>query len=217
MTPDFLLISDPFVKRISVIESHEPLVNLADLSIFLSARRVSSNDLFSFVRKNVADRLLRANALLPRGMSLLFEEGYRPIALQRKLFDDYYRKLAAANPEWTNERVRLDATKYVAPPDGVPPHSTGGAFDVSLADERGNELAMGSCSDDTPDENNDMNFTDCTEISEEARSNRMRLAEALSEAGFVNYPAEWWHWSYGDQYWACSAGAQFAIYGSVIL
>jgi D-alanyl-D-alanine dipeptidase len=25
-------------------------------------------------------------------------------------------------------------------------------------------------------------------------------------AGFVNYPPEWWHWSYGDKYWAFISG-----------
>ena len=24
----------------------------------------------------------------------------------------------------------------------------------------------------------------------------------MEKAGFINYPAEWWHWSYGDCYWA---------------
>jgi hypothetical protein len=32
------------------------------------------------------------------------------------------------------------------------------------------------------------------------------LATAMSAAGLVNYPAEWWHSSYGDQYWAFQAG-----------
>ena len=24
----------------------------------------------------------------------------------------------------------------------------------------------------------------------------------MTSAGFVNFPAEWWHWSYGDREWA---------------
>ena len=28
------------------------------------------------------------------------------------------------------------------------------------------------------------------------------MSRALSTAGFVNYPTEYWHWSYGDRYWA---------------
>jgi len=32
------------------------------------------------------------------------------------------------------------------------------------------------------------------------------VVPVLSAAGLVNYPAEWWHWSYGDQYLAFQAG-----------
>jgi len=39
--------------------------------------------------------------------------------------------------------------------------------------------------------------------------------EDLHAAGLVNYPTEWWHWSYGDRYWAMATGAPAAIYGPV--
>jgi D-alanyl-D-alanine dipeptidase len=39
------------------------------------------------------------------------------------------------------------------------------------------------------------------------------LATALGGAGLVNYPTEWWHWSYGDRYWALLAGSAQAVYG----
>ena len=37
----------------------------------------------------------------------------------------------------------------------------------------------------------------------------------LRGAGLVNYPTEWWHWSYGDRYWALMTGATAAVYGPV--
>lgn len=39
------------------------------------------------------------------------------------------------------------------------------------------------------------------------------LNAALTAAGLVNYPTEWWHWSYGDRYWALATGADHALYG----
>ena len=39
----------------------------------------------------------------------------------------------------------------------------------------------------------------------------------LTWSGFVNYPTEWWHWSYGDRYWALTTGAAAALYGPVEL
>jgi D-alanyl-D-alanine dipeptidase len=51
------------------------------------------------------------------------------------------------------------------------------------------------------------------DLAPETRANRRLLAEAVGAAGFVNYPHEWWHWSYGDRYWALATGSPFAIYG----
>ncbi|MFC7580895.1 hypothetical protein ACFQ23_12765 [Schaalia naturae] len=34
----------------------------------------------------------------------------------------------------------------------------------------------------------------------------------MEGAGFVNHPAEWWHWSYGDPYWGLITGHP-ALYG----
>ena len=41
------------------------------------------------------------------------------------------------------------------------------------------------------------------------------LADCLGDAGFVNYPTEWWHWSFGDRYWAFVTGHGAARYGQV--
>jgi D-alanyl-D-alanine dipeptidase len=42
------------------------------------------------------------------------------------------------------------------------------------------------------------------------------LIDAMRAAGFVNYPTEWWHWSYGDRYWAYLLGKPAAIFGAVL-
>jgi zinc D-Ala-D-Ala dipeptidase len=52
-------------------------------------------------------------------------------------------------------------------------------------------------------------------VTEGARRHRDILASAMDTAGFVNYPAEWWHWSYGDRYWAFQTGRSTALYGSL--
>jgi D-alanyl-D-alanine dipeptidase len=45
-----------------------------------------------------------------------------------------------------------------------------------------------------------------------AKKNRTLLYAVMSEAGFVNAPVEWWHYSYGDQDWALRTGHSMAIY-----
>lgn len=72
---------------------------------------------------------------------------------------------------------------------------------------------MGTRVNASPEESDGACYTDAGNISHEARANRRVLGDALTAAGLVNYPTEWWHWSYGDRYWALATGAGSALYG----
>jgi D-alanyl-D-alanine dipeptidase len=74
---------------------------------------------------------------------------------------------------------------------------------------------MGTAVNANPEESDGACYTAAPNISDEARQNRKTLAAALEAAGLVNYPTEWWHWSYGDRYWAMTRQAPAAIYGPV--
>jgi D-alanyl-D-alanine dipeptidase len=41
------------------------------------------------------------------------------------------------------------------------------------------------------------------------------MSKALLKVGFVNYPYEYWHWSYGDRHWAYCTKVPNAIYSSL--
>ena len=38
---------------------------------------------------------------------------------------------------------------------------------------------------------------------------------AMNQAGFVQHPCEWWHFSFGDQLWAWYTKSDAAFYGAV--
>ena len=65
----------------------------------------------------------------------------------------------------------------------------------------------------SPEESDGACYTAATTISAEAAAHRAVLGAAMTAAGFINYPTEWWHWSYGDRYWALRTGAPAALYG----
>nr|WP_272876316.1 M15 family metallopeptidase [Allochromatium tepidum] len=48
-----------------------------------------------------------------------------------------------------------------------------------------------------------------------AQAHRRLLLLAMLQAGFAPMPSEWWHYSYGDCYWAAYAQQPQAIYGQV--
>ena len=48
---------------------------------------------------------------------------------------------------------------------------------------------------------------------ERVTNNRRLLCNVLCECGFTNYPAEWWHYDFGDSFWAFYTQKE-AIYSS---
>ena len=104
-------------------------------------------------------------------------------------------------------------SRYVSPPE-IAPHSAGAAIDLTLCADDGTELDLGTAVNASPEQSAGACYTHHPSVPGEARRNRAILAEALSAAGLVNYPTEWWHWSYGDRYWAMATGTSHAIYGA---
>jgi zinc D-Ala-D-Ala dipeptidase len=97
----------------------------------------------------------------------------------------------------------------------VAPHTTGGAVDLTLMDKNGEPIEMGTEVNASPLKSDYATYTAAKNISKWAKKNRALLSEVMIEAGFVNYPTEWWHWSYGDKYWALQSGAPAAHYDSI--
>src|SRR5512143_2835680 len=69
--------------------------------------------------------------------------------------------------------------------------------------------------DATPEQNHGACYFDAPQVMGQARAHRELLASALGRAGQVNYPTEWWHWSYGGRYSALVTGAPAALHGPV--
>jgi len=200
-----ILLSDPKVAAIPVRDVGEPLVRL-DPSL---GRR-------SFVRAGVARRLARADAGLPAGLRLHVVEGHRTAAAQAAIVASYSAELCATHPGISADDLHRLSSRFVAPLE-VAPHVAGAAVDVTLVDACGEELEMGTPIDATPEQSHGACYFACERISRDARAHRDLLARVLGDAGLVNYPTEWWHWSFGDRYWALVSGAPHALYGPVDL
>ncbi len=161
-------------------------------------------------RESVLERLIAANSDLPADVDLVLAEAHRPLELQRLYWESNLQKVRDTNPTMSEEEAVAETARYVAPDWIVPPHSTGGAVDVILC-RGGLELVMGS----ELNERCAAMRTAFNVADPNARQNREMLVEAVSGAGLINYGHEWWHYSYGDRYWAFVTGAEIAIYGGL--
>ena len=218
------LITDPEVLAIDVEDNGEPLVNIKhnpEIAYGPVPECPQSAPFYTKMRAGVFDRLLAAQQLLPDGIKFRLYEGLRDFEVQRFLFDQMYGQNEAQCPELSEELLFLQTTKLVSPvvnldgSENIPPHCTGAAVDVELIDAEGNLLDMGMQAKDWMTYPAHISETDCVEISLEAQQNRQLLLKVMTEVGFVNYHTEWWHYSYGDKYWAYMLGKPKAIYGLV--
>ncbi|GHF58684.1 D-alanyl-D-alanine dipeptidase [Streptomyces mashuensis] len=209
---EIVLMSDPRVAAMPVRECGERLVDVRYSRVRVDPRRQDAEGVFAHVREGVLERLLAAQAALPDGVRLLLVEGYRPPAVQERYFTRYAEELRAAHPDWSHDQVHRAAGRFVAPP-AVAPHTAGAAVDITLADPDGRELDLGTSANITPEQSDGACHMAAKNIGAKARYHRRILASALTEAGFVNYPAKWWHWSVGDRYWSLMTGSRPAHYG----
>ncbi|WP_248966040.1 M15 family metallopeptidase [Sphaerisporangium perillae] len=214
---EIIIMSDPRVSAIPVEESGEPLVDLrAYPELLLDRRLADPAGAYAHLRQGLAERLLAAQKLLPHGLRFLVVEGYRPYTLQEQYFTAYAGRLRDANPDWPEDHLYVQTSRSLSPPH-IAPHVCGAAVDLTLCTAAGDELPMGTEVNASPEESDDACYTAAANVSAEARANREILSSALTGAGFVNYPTEWWHWSYGDRYWALNTGAAAARYAHVNL
>jgi D-alanyl-D-alanine dipeptidase len=205
---DDVLIDDERIVGMPVHDAGEPLVEAAIRTH--PHKRVRNDGLTRFtVRADVAERLSLADAGLADA-SLVLVEGHRSTAVQQRFWDHRWEAVRLAHPGWSPRQISAETARFVAPPEGNPPHSTGGAVDVILVDPQGVEIDMGSALNDPCPQ-----MAMAAEVDATARRWREELAAAMTMAGFVNYPQEWWHFSFGDQYWAWRTGAPAALYGRI--
>ncbi|ANZ40096.1 dipeptidase [Lentzea guizhouensis] len=194
-----ILLADPIVRAIRVLDNGEPLVPLDFTPGVL-------------VREGLAVRLDQARSALPSGVDFRVAEGHRSAASQRAIIEDYTASLHELHPAADAVELARLSSRFVAPLE-VAPHVAGAAVDLTLTGA-GGDLWMGTEIDATPEESGGACFF-AADVDPVARCNRELLASALAGAGLVNYPTEWWHWSYGDRYWALMTGAGQALYGPV--
>ncbi len=216
------------VKIPSLLHCLEPHPYLS-----LGAPYGDHEDPFS-LREGVIKRLLFAqNQLKSEHPELKFAifDAWRPVSVQAFMFEHSISHECIARGIDRNETSHSSAFEQVCDEVGEfwaapsldlrtpPPHSTGGAFDITLANLFGKPLFMGGKIDEIGDVSQPSYYREEARLTPNSKAflwNQRRhiLSKVLTAAGFVQHPNEWWHFSYGDQLWAWRVGKAEAIYGS---
>lgn len=183
----------PGFAQLASDKSYADVSNLPN--VHLSLRYASDNN---FMKKNVygefhqcflhqiaAEKFQKARLTLQKerpGWKFLVFDCLRPRSIQAKLFD-----VVKGTPQ----------QPYVANPSTGSIHNYGFAIDLSLEDEDGHELDMGTGFDDfsplsRPD--HERENLDARKLTKEQLEHRLVLRKIMVKAGFVQLPIEWWHY-----------------------
>lgn len=166
-----------------------------------------------FLREKVVEKLNNAQSSLPDGLHLLVMDPLRTQEMVWKLYKKYFERGKKEHPEMSDKDADLWLRNLLAMPDDpVPPgHMTGGAVDVVLASDGGEKIPLETEYSIISKE--EQKFTFCPNLPEDVVKNRKILYDALIKVGFHNYFREYWHYSYGDPYWAVRRKNKVAFYG----
>lgn len=141
----------------------------------------------AYLHPDALEALVRAQQLLKSkcpGYSLIIYDAARPMSVQKKMWEVV---------KGTSKNI------YVSnPARGGGLHNYGLAVDVSIVNENGEALPMGTEVDHLGIEahiTNEEELVRSGKISEEERKNRLLLRQVMKEAGFRTLNSEWWHFN----------------------
>ncbi|MCG8513010.1 MAG: M15 family metallopeptidase [Halanaerobiales bacterium] len=206
------------VRKIRIEECGEPLVPLGLIpekilinpQYYIQQIRGALPD--CYIREGNLTRLIGIANKLPPGYRLLIFDAWRPGQVQNSLYMQFYQELKRKFPTKKQRELEELAERFIAPPSSAPdfpsPHLTGGAIDLTIVDDQGKMLNMGTGFDQTDQKALTSYYEELLikgELSSEEKEildNRRLLYHLMSRAGFTNYPLEWWHYDFGNQNWA---------------
>ena len=212
----------PSIQDYSIKNMEEDIVSLSDYGFICESQYylqgIPGAYKTCYARKSVAEKLMKAEQMLPPGYRFKIYDGYRPICIQERLWKHYRQDLKNKYPYLSDEELDYKTSFFVSKPshDILHPslHNTGGAIDLTIIDADGKELNMGTHFDDFSDKAWTNHFEEY-ENNEVVRNNRRLLYWTMINTGFTNLPSEWWHYDYGTKFWGYFTN-QDALYAGIL-
>lgn len=142
----------------------------------------------AYLHPTAARAVKRANALLRKinpSLRLIIYDAARPMSVQRKM--------------WNKVKGTRQQNYVSNPANGGGLHNYGLAVDVSIVDNKGDTLTMGTLVDAlTPLSHIDKEaaLVKAGRLTSEAVRNRELLRRVMREAGFRSLRSEWWHFNF---------------------
>jgi D-alanyl-D-alanine dipeptidase len=141
-----------------------------------------------YLQKDIAEKLLHAQKILKEKFpfySLIVYDGVRPLSIQQMMWDEI------KVPEKLKD-------KYVSNPEVGSLHNYGCAVDISIVNENGWEMDMGTPYDYFGELGHPIaepRMIDEGKLTWRQFENRKLLRDVMTQAGFTPITTEWWHFN----------------------
>ena len=203
------ILPKKIISKVKVNDCNEKLVLVPENLFVLDSRMEKP----VYLRESVYNKLCLLNDTIKKdGYKIKLFDAYRSYEKQKVEWEKTLEVTKKENPKLSeDEIIRLNTLKIANPTNGVGGHQTGGAIDITLVTSDLKELDMGSEYLEHIKQTNTYS-KDLTDIQ---KKNRNYLLNNMKKLDFVNFPAEWWHYCYGDRMWAAYKGKKECFYGYI--
>ncbi|OHA47826.1 MAG: hypothetical protein A2806_02155 [Candidatus Terrybacteria bacterium RIFCSPHIGHO2_01_FULL_48_17] len=222
--PEDLIGKEQELEQIELFDTTEPFVDIAQACPSVMVRLYQSKNILrednrAVVRLGIGILLNATAKNLPSDITLVVRDAWRAPRTQAGIHENQAEQIERLGLAQNREEARKQADRFAVPADDTypPPHTTGGAIDVTLAYAKTGRLlpmrkAFKRC---VPTEWQDQKYRDYQNLPAYILRNRRILRKTMEAVGFASIPNEWWHFSYGEFWWAARTNKKRTLYLSV--
>ncbi|MGZ3690028.1 MAG: M15 family metallopeptidase [Pseudobdellovibrio sp.] len=174
-SPEFVEITDSDFFKIDLKYAADD--NFMNENVYLDFRRAF---LHEFASKKLSEAAKNLKKINPSYKFVIYD-GLRPRSVQWKMW---------------NKVKGTDHQQYIANPESGSNHNFGMAVDLSILDEKGYILDMGTGFDEFDERSqpkHEERFFAEKKLTEKHLANRKILRDCMEAAGFKQLSTEWWH------------------------
>lgn len=181
------------MQELGLVNIHELDTNIVVQLMYSTSDNFVGKDVYGcisncYLQYDVAVKLVKARQLLQQRFpyySIIIFDGARPLHIQQYMWDSV-------------SLSKADRSRYLSNPEAGSLHNYGAAVDVSIIDEHGILLDMGTPYDyfgDKAHPAKELAMLKAGQLHPRHISNREILRSVMVAAGFTGIESEWWHFN----------------------
>lgn len=200
---------------VTILENNSPIISLKGSGFNLIYEPSVNPDYHYKVREAIYHKIGRISKRLDeQDKTLIIRSVWRSFEHQKLLWDNRVASLQKEYPKLGLKEIHKIASYFIAE-ESKSMHATGGAVDALIYDKRTDRVMDFGTNDGLNIELNEKCYPYHPDISDEAKQNRRLLIGLFEAEDFICDIKEYWHFDYGNLFWAIEKGEEVAPYGVI--